>query len=132
MRAFAKLCLAAAVVLAVSSCAEMMPWSKSAPERPPSAEGQVFTLGEGAGWTRPETSAEQFQADADACLDYARAQVAHDARVEEDIGAAREPSQPGLGLENLKGRMSAYERQRRERELFRDCMRSQGYVLQQR
>jgi hypothetical protein len=130
MRAFTVICLAAAIILAVSSCAEVMRWAEPAPERPPAAEATVFTIGEGAAWSRPETDAAQFQVDADACLGYAQAQIAHDVQVERDIGAAREPSQPGLGLKSLKGRMSAFERQQRERELFRDCMTSQGYASQ--
>jgi hypothetical protein len=83
---------------------------------------------DGSTWGRPGTTEEQYQADADACLGFARARIAHDEQIERDIGAARERSEPGLGLNALRGRMGEFERRERLQRLLRDCMETKGYI----
>ncbi len=76
---------------------------------------------------RPSTTSEHYRKDSDSCYAYARGQVAHDARIESDVGAAFQSEAGGLGLAALRGRMSNFERTRRVPSLFRSCMAAKGY-----
>ncbi len=76
---------------------------------------------------RPSTTSEQYREDADSCYAYARGEIAHDARIESDVGAAFQSEAGGLGLAALRGRMSNFERTRRVPSLFNRCMAAKGY-----
>ena len=82
---------------------------------------------DGTVWIRSGAVDARYQSDVDSCYAYARGQVAHDARIESDVGAAFQSEAGGLGLAALRGRMSNFERTRRVPSLFRSCMAAKGY-----
>ncbi len=85
---------------------------------------------DGAVWIQSNTVDSRYQSDVDSCYAYARGQVAHDARIESDVGAAFQSEAGGLGLAALRGRMNNFERTRRVPSLFSSCMAAKGYSSQ--
>ena len=93
-------------------------------------DGIVVMGPDGTIWIRSSAVDARYQSDVDSCYAYARGQVAHDARIESDVGAAFQSEAGGLGLAALRGRMNNFERTRRVPSLFRSCMVAKGYSSQ--
>ena len=94
-------------------------------------EGVVVMGPDGTVWIRSDASDdEHYRTDVDSCYAYARAQVAHDVRIESDRHAAFESEAGGLGLAALRSQMDNFERSRRIPSLFNNCMASKGYSRQ--
>ena len=91
------------------------------------ADGIVVVDPDGTVWIRSSAVDSRYQSDVDSCYAYARGQVAHDARIESDRGAAFQSEAGGLGLAALRGRMNNFERNRRVPSLFSNCMVAKGY-----
>ncbi len=92
---------------------------------------EIVVMGpDGTVWLRSVPSDTAYQGDVDSCYAYARGQVAHDVRIENDVGAAFQSEAGGLGLAALRGRMNNFERSRRMPSLFGSCMTSKGYSNQ--
>ncbi len=94
------------------------------------ADGIVVVDPDGTVWIRSSAVDSRYQSDVDSCYAYARGQVAHDARIESDRGAAFQSEAGGLGLAALRGRMNNFERTRRVPSLFRSCMAAKGHSSQ--
>ncbi len=94
------------------------------------ADGIVVVDPDGTVWIRSSAVDPRYQSDVDSCYAYARGQVAHDARIESDVGAAFQSEAGGLGLAALRGRMNNFERTRRVPSLFSSCMVAKGYRSQ--
>ncbi len=95
------------------------------------ATDEIVVMGpDGTVWIRSGAVDARYQSDVDSCYAYARGQVAHDARIESDVGAAFQSEAGGLGLAALRGRMNNFERTRRVPSLFRSCMVAKGYSSQ--
>ncbi len=116
MTLFRSFLIAAAAALALAACS----FSPSAPNTsvPPSPPSLSLD---------PSITSEHYREDADSCYAYARGEIAHDARIESDVGAAFQSEAGGLGLAALRGRMSNFERTRRVPSLFNRCMAAKGY-----
>ena len=135
MTHFRPLLIAAAAALALAACS----FSLSAPNTSEGDSGvaQETTVGtteeivlmgpDGTVRIRPSTTSEHYREDADSCYAFARGEIAHDARIENDVGAAFQSEAGGLGLAALSGRMSNFERTRRIPSLFNRCMAAKGY-----
>ncbi len=82
---------------------------------------------DGTVWVRSGATNEHYRSDVDSCYAYARGQVAHDVRIEDDRSAAFHIEAGGLGLAALRGRMSHFERTKRVPSLFNGCMVAKGY-----
>lgn len=96
---------------------------------PPDEGGKVVVSGpDGAVWTKSGATADRIRADMDNCFSYARAQIAHDVRIEEQPPSTFDTSFGGLGLIELQSRMNAFERNRRTPALVSACMRAKGYA----
>ena len=92
---------------------------------------EIVVMGpDGTVWLRSIPSDAAYQGDVDSCYAYARGQVAHDVRIESDVGAAFQSEAGGLGLAALRGRMNDFERSRRMPSLFNSCMTAKGYSRQ--
>jgi len=91
-------------------------------------EDATITGPDGTIWLKPGTANERYQADADDCYSYARAQTDHDARIESDAGAAFKDSTGGSGVIELRQRMSQFARTNRLPRLFGQCMEAKGYT----
>ncbi len=94
------------------------------------SEGIVVMGADGTVWVQSSAVDSRYQSDVDSCYAYARGQVAHDARIESDVGAAFQSEAAGLGLAALRGRMNNFERTRRVPSLFNSCMAAKGYSSQ--
>ena len=94
------------------------------------ADGIVVVDPDGTVWIRSSAVDSRYQSDVDSCYAYARGQVAHDARIESDRGAAFQSEAGGLGLAALRGRMNNFERTRRVPPPFRSCMAAKGHSSQ--
>ncbi len=94
------------------------------------ADGIVVMGPDGTVWIGSGAVDARYQSDVDSCYAYARGQVAHDARIESDAGAAFQSEAGGLGLAALRGRMNNFERTRRVPSLFSSCMVAKGYSRQ--
>ncbi len=94
------------------------------------ADGIVVMGPDGTVWIGSGAVDSRYQSDVDSCYAYARGQVAHDARIESDLGAAFQSEAGGLGLAALRGRMNNFERTRRVPSLFSSCMVAKGYSRQ--
>ncbi len=95
------------------------------------ATGEIVVMGpDGRVWIQSSAVDPGYQGDVESCYAYARGQVAHDARIESDVGAAFQSEASGLGLAALRGRMNNFERTRRVPSLFNSCMASKGYSSQ--
>jgi len=81
-------------------------------------------------WAVPDTNDTQYRADLESCYDFAQARIAEDERTEIDSSAAFDASPSGLGVTELSGRMSEFERKNRRSSLYGECMRAKGYVEQ--
>lgn len=79
-------------------------------------------------YTRGAASDHQRQADVEACHDVAQAQIKHDQRVQQDINAARDIPDRGLGVQEFESRMRSYGERSRFETLFGSCMRGKGYL----
>ncbi len=80
-------------------------------------------------WTKEGVSEAQRQADINDCYQAARAAVERDARIDRDIGTARDSeSSPGQPTTSLLEDMRAYGHERRREDLFERCMARKGYV----
>jgi len=83
---------------------------------------------DGTIWLKPDVANESYRIDADNCYSFARAQIAHDARIESDAGAAiNDSTGGGIGLVQLRQRMNQYARSNRVPRLFGQCMEAKGY-----
>jgi hypothetical protein len=91
-------------------------------------EGVIVHGPDGSVWIKPGATTERYRADVDSCYAYAQAQIAHDARIESDSGAAFPDANDGFGLSALRGRMSNFERANRRPVLFSKCMEAKGYI----
>lgn len=96
-------------------------------EAPEPQPGIILREPGGTQWVKPGVTDERYRADLEDCYRYAQAQVAHDARIESDSGAAFESFPSGLGWTELRGRMSEFERNQRRSILFSNCMVAKGY-----
>ncbi len=94
------------------------------------SDGIVVMDPDGTVWIRSSAVDPRYQSDVESCYAYARGQVAHDARIESDAGAAFQSEAGGLGLAALRGRMNNFERTRRVPSLFSSCMAAKGYSSQ--
>ena len=81
-----------------------------------------------SGWAKPGATPEQNRADIEACYRYAWSQVDHDLRIENDVAAARDDADKGLGFTMLTERMNLYDHKERRTELINDCMEAKGYA----
>ena len=99
------------------------------PQQPLAATAEeIVVLGpDGTVWLRSTPSDTAYQGDVDSCYSYARGQIAHDVRIENDVGAAFQSEAGGLGLAALRGRMNRFERSNRMPSLFSSCMTAKGY-----
>ncbi len=79
-------------------------------------------------WRKSEVSAEQHRADIEACYRYAWAQVQHDIRIENDVDAAFDDPDKGIGYKALTKRMNIYDHKKRRTVLINDCMEGKGYM----
>lgn len=93
------------------------------------ASGSEPTVQVGStGWIKAEVTAEEHQADIEACYRYAFSQVEHDFRIDDDVAAARPgDSDNGLGFTALTNRMNLYDQRNRRTELINRCMEGKGY-----
>ena len=85
----------------------------------------------GGGGKLSDVSDERKQADTEACYRFARAQVANDIRIDNDISSARGDNFSQFSrITGLNRRVDSffYEQQRSAR--FESCMRSKGYASQ--
>jgi hypothetical protein len=82
---------------------------------------------DGTIWLKPGAANETYRRDADSCYSFARAQNAHDARIESDSRAAFRDTTGGIGLVQLRQRMSQFARSNRMPRLFGKCMEAKGY-----
>lgn len=90
--------------------------------------GEIVVRGpDGKVWSRSGAPDVGYRSDVEACYAYAQGQVDHDARIESDVNAAFQSEAGGLGLTALRGRMSNFERSRRQPSLFNSCMIAKGY-----
>ncbi len=78
-------------------------------------------------WGKPGESNAQYRADLEACFDFARAQIAHDERMETETNAAFEVFPSGTGVTQLSAQMNSFERGNRRSSLYNECMRAKGY-----
>ncbi len=93
------------------------------------ATDEIVVMGpDGTVWIRSGAVDARYQSDVDSCYAYARGQVAHDARIESDVGAAFQSEAGGLGLAALRGRMNNFERTRRVPSLCSSCMAAKGSI----
>ena len=90
--------------------------------------GAAATLPYGSGWTNPTKTADQRQADYEACYAYARSQVEHDIRIENDVASAFDDPDKGLGFIALTRRMNAFEHKQRRVNLVDNCLEKKGYA----
>lgn len=93
-------------------------------------EGVVVLAPDGTVWSRGGGADADYQRDVESCYAYARGQVDHDARIESDVTSAFRSDSDGLGLTELRGRMSHFERHNRVPALFNSCMIAKGYDRQ--
>lgn len=91
-------------------------------------EAPTTTGPDGTIWLKPDAANETYRIDADSCYSYALAQTNHDARIESDAGAVFNEPAGGIGLVQLRRRMSNFARTNRIPRLFGDCMEAKGYT----
>ncbi len=102
-----------------------------APEPLIAAPAAPIAPAPGGGGKLPDVSDERKQADTEACYRFARAQVANDIRIDDDISSARGDNFSQFSrITGLNRRVDSfyYEQQRSAR--FESCMRSKGYAGQ--
>lgn len=102
-----------------------------APEPLIAAPAAPIAPAPGGGGKLPDVSDERKQADTEACYRFARAQVANDIRIDDDISSARGDNFSQFSrITELNRRVDNfyYEQQRSVR--FESCMRSKGYAGQ--
>ncbi len=105
--------------------------TEAGPAQQANARDEIVVTGpDGTVWIQPGTTSQRRRGDADSCYAYARGQVAHDARIESDVRMAFQSEAGGLGLADLRSRMSYFERTRRLPTLFNNCMVAKGYSRQ--
>lgn len=136
-----KACLFAATAAWALAACTPAPRTEAPPPEPvaeaapapaaPEGEGIELRAPEGTEWVKPGVTSERYRADVDDCYSYAQAQIARDVRIESDSRAAFEGSPSGLGLNELRGRMSDFERRKRRLSLFNNCMVAKGYTHKQ-
>ncbi len=81
------------------------------------------------GWSKAGVTGEAKRADIDACYRFATAQIANDARIDSDIGAARgQVNSFQHRINNLNQQVDDHYYSRQRISKFGDCMRSKGYV----
>lgn len=93
-------------------------------------EGVVVMGPDGTVWLRAASENPAYRGDVDSCYAYARGQVAHDVRIENDVASAFDSDAGGFGLTALRGRMNNFERGNRVPALFSSCMLAKGYNRQ--
>ena len=79
-------------------------------------------------WSKEGASSEQHRADIEACYRYAFSQVQHDMRIEDDVAAAFDDPDKGLGYKKLTNSMNLYDHKKRRTSLINDCMETKGYI----
>ncbi len=90
-------------------------------------EGVVVMGPDGTVWLRAVDDNPAYRNDVESCYDYARGQVDHDVRIENDVASAFDSNDAGFGMIALRGRMNDFERGNRVPVLFSSCMSSKGY-----
>ena len=90
-------------------------------------EGVVVMGPDGTVWLHAGGDDAAYRGDVDSCYAFARGQVDHDARIENDVASAFDSGAGGFGLTALRGRMNDFERSNRMPALFSSCMTAKGY-----
>lgn len=75
----------------------------------------------------PDTGSAQYRADLESCFSFARARIARDEQMEADSSAAFDAYPQGLGMGEIRSRMSKFANRNRRSKLNSDCMRAKGY-----
>ena len=90
--------------------------------------GQAERQPVSGGWSKPGASREQRAADREACYRFAKARVANDIRIDDDISAARDqPNSYQSRFGSLTRRVDGHYYSRQRGTRFEDCMQSKGY-----
>lgn len=113
--------MAAAVVLAACSIPlDLGGGSEARPRAESERDGR---------WTKEGVSEAQRQRDINDCYQAARAAVERDARIDRDIGTARDSgASAGQPTTDLLEDMRGFGHERRREDLFERCMARKGYV----
>ena len=98
------------------------------PAEAPPPGSRAVAIPEVSGWTHSEVPLTRQQSDIEACYGYAAAQVARDARIDEDRRQLRDDSNDLVGLTTFARRVDFYSEPRRRAELFDRCMSARGYT----
>lgn len=98
------------------------------PAEAPPPEPLAIATPEVSGWTQSEVPLTRQQSDIEACYGYAAAQVARDARIDEDRRQLGDDSNDFLGMTTFNRRVDFYSEPRRRAEVFDRCMSSRGYT----
>ena len=80
-------------------------------------------------WVKPGASREDVTQALDACWAAARAQVARDQRIDDDIGATGAGGAGGSqGTQELEQAMTEFGYERRKKAIVAECMKDKGYT----
>ena len=80
-------------------------------------------------WVKPDTSREDVKGDLKDCWTVARAQVARDQRIDDDIGAASADTAGGSqGTRELQQAMTEFGYKRRKQAIVVECMKEKRYT----
>lgn len=91
-------------------------------------ESVVVRAPDGTLWRSARAgNAAQYQADAGACHQYAKAQSRHDSRIYDDRNAASDTLTTNSGFAQVQQQREEYSLYQRRFSLMEDCMRSRGY-----
>ena len=113
---------------AVPAAAEVPLSVEYIPAEAPPPGSLAVAIPEVSGWTHSEVPLTRQQSDIEACYGYAAAQVARDARIDEDRRQLRDDSNDLLGLTTFARRVDFYSEPRRRAKLFDRCMSARGYT----
>jgi hypothetical protein len=93
-------------------------------------DGGVYVKGpDGTLWKGSKRDSAAYNADIEACYNYAAAQTANDARIEQDrSGLYNDGINDSQGAAVLSSQIRSYDHEKRRRTLFSTCMRSKGYA----
>lgn len=98
------------------------------PESEESSPQLVIRGPDGKIWTRDPEAGGAYDADVEACYNYARAQIEHDRMIESDASSAFGRGAGDSGLSDLTRQMNQFEQSNRWPALFQRCMESRGYA----
>jgi hypothetical protein len=93
-------------------------------------DGGVYVKGpDGTLWKGSKRDSAAYNADIEACYNYAAAQTANDARIEQDrSGLYNDGINDSQGAAVLSSQIRSYDHEKRRRTLFSTCVRSKGYA----